>query len=184
VLETSVTEPPDLAGHDRHRVLIFVDSVDLAEVEAIRYARGLDADELTAVHFVLDSAHAERLRRQWQHFGHVTSLRTVDCFDRNLSRGAHDLVLQVMAEHADTKVTVLLPRREYSQLLGRLLHDRTADMLGKVISRIPGASAQIVAYDISTRIAMASSADADCARSADQQVDPLELPRTAADLRG
>ena len=161
-----------------------MDSVDLAEVEAIRYARGLDADELTAVHFVLDSAHAERLRRQWQHFGHVTALRTVDCFDRNLSRGAHDLVLQVMAEHADTKVTVLLPRREYSQLLGRLLHDRTADMLGKVISRIPGASAQIVAYDISTRIAMSSSADADCARSADQQVDPLELPRTAADLRG
>ena len=84
---------------------------DRAEVEAIRYARGLRADELSAVHFVLDSAHAERLRRQWQHFGHVTDLRTVDCFDRNLSRGAHDLVLQVMAEHADTKVTVLLPRR-------------------------------------------------------------------------
>ncbi len=93
VLETSVTEPPDLAGHERHRVLVFVDSVDLAEVEAIRYAKGLEADELTAVHFVLDSAHAERLRRQWQHFGHVTDLRTVDCFDRNLSRGAHDLVL-------------------------------------------------------------------------------------------
>jgi amino acid transporter len=184
VLETSVTEPPDLDKHARHRVLVFIDSVDLAEVEAIRYARGLDADGLTAVHFVLDSAHAERLQRQWQHFGHVTALRTVDCFDRNLSRGAHDLVLQVMAEQADTKVTVLLPRREYSQLLGRLLHDRTADMIAKVISRIPGASAQIVAYDIATRIAMASSAEAECARSADQQVDPLELPRTAADLRG
>ena len=184
VLETSVTEPPELVGHDRHRVLVFVDSVDLAEVEAIRYARGLEADELTAVHFVLDSAHAERLRRQWQQFGHVTNLRTVDCFDRNLSRGAHDLVLQVMAEHPDTKVTVLLPRREYSQLLGRLLHDRTADKIAKVISRIPGASAQIVAYDIATRIAMANSAEAECARSADQQVDPLELPRTAADLRG
>jgi amino acid transporter len=184
VLETSATEPPDLAGHERHRVLIFVDSVDLAEVEAIRYARGLQADELTAVHFVLDSAHAERLRRHWQHFGHVTDLRTVNCYDRNLSRGAHDLVLEVMAEHAGTKVTVLLPRREYSQLLGRLLHDRTADMLGKVISRIPGASAQIVAYDIATRIALASSADAESARSADEQVDPLELPRTAADLRG
>ena len=58
VLETSVAEPPDLAEHARHRVLIFVDSVDLAEVEAVRYARGLKADELTAVHFVLDSAHA------------------------------------------------------------------------------------------------------------------------------
>ena len=41
VLETSVAEPPDLDKHARHRVLVFVDSVDLAEVEAIRYARGL-----------------------------------------------------------------------------------------------------------------------------------------------
>jgi hypothetical protein len=46
-----------------------------------------------------------------------------------------------------------LPRRTYSPLLGRLLHDRTADKMAKVISRIPGASAQIVPYDIRSRIA-------------------------------
>ena len=149
---------PELHKHDRHRVLIFVDSIDLAEVEAMRYAKGLQADELTAVHFVLDSAHAERLQQQWQHFEHASELRTVECLDRNLSRAAQDLVLQVMEEHADTKVTVLLPRREYSQVLGRLLHDRTADKIAGVVSRIPGASAQIVAYDIATRIALASSA--------------------------
>jgi hypothetical protein len=176
VLETSVAEPPDLAGYDRHRVLIFVDSVDLAEIEALRYAKGLDADDLTAVHFVLDSAHAERLKRQWRRFGHVTGLRTVDCFDRNLSRASQELVQQIMAEHVDTKVTVLLPRREYSQLLGRLLHDRTADMIAKVVSRIPGASAQIVAYDISTRIAMASAAANGSAAKSRPSDDPIELP--------
>jgi amino acid transporter len=176
VLETSAAEPPDLVEHARHRVLIFIDSVDLAEVEAVRYARGLKADELTAVHFVLDSVHAESLKRQWRHFGHVTGLRTVDCFDRNLGRGAQELVQQIMAEDADTKVTVLLPRREYSQLLGRLLHDRTADMIAKVISRIPGASAQIVAYDIATRIAMASAAtNGQAARSRPTDI-PIELP--------
>ena len=158
VLEMSLAAAPGLHKHDRHRVLIFVDSVDLAEVEAMRYAKGLQADELTAVHFVLDSAHAERLQQQWQHFEHASALRTVECLDRNLSRAAQDLVLQVMEEHADTKVTVLLPRREYSQVLGRLLHDRTADKIAGVVSRIPGASAQIVAYDIATRIALASSA--------------------------
>jgi amino acid transporter len=176
VLETSVAEPLDLAGYDRHRVLIFVDSVDLAEIEALRYAKGLEADELTAVHFVLDSAHAERLKRQWQRFGHVTGLRTVDCFDRNLSRAAQELVQQIMAEHVDTKVTVLLPRREYSQLLGRLLHDRTADMIAKVVSRIPGASAQIVAYDISTRIAMASAATNGSAARSRPSDNPIQLP--------
>ena len=176
VLETSAAEPLDLVEHARHRVLIFVDSVDLAEVEAMRYAKGLKADELTAVHFVLDSAHAERLKRQWQHFGHVSGLRTVDCFDRNLSRAAQELVRQIMAEQADTKVTVLLPRREYSQLLGRLLHDRTADMIAGVISRIPGASAQIVAYDVATRITRASSAAAESPTPPDQQPDPIQLP--------
>jgi amino acid transporter len=176
VLETSVAEPLDLAGYERHRVLIFVDSVDLAEIEALRYAKGLQADELTAVHFVLDSMHAESLKRQWRHFGHVTGLRTVDCFDRNLSRAAQELVQQIMAEHADTKVTVLLPRREYSQLLGRLLHDRTADMIAKVISRIPGASAQIVAYDIATRIAMSSAAANGLAARSRPTDIPIELP--------
>jgi amino acid transporter len=184
VLETSIVEPPEFDKYDRHQVFVLVDSVDLAEVEALRYARGLEADRLTAVHFVLDSIHADELRQQWHHFGNVTELRTIDCFDRNLNRASHDLVQQVMAEHADTKVTVLLPRREYSQLLGRLLHDRTADMIAKVISRIPGASAQIVAYDIATRIAMANAAEAEAARCADLHVDPIELPRTAADLRG
>jgi amino acid transporter len=184
VLETSIVEPPEFDKYERHRVLIFVDSVDLAEVEALRYAMGLHADELTAVHFILDCVEAERLQRQWQNFGPGTELVTLECLDRNLSRAAHELVLQIMAEHADTKVTVLLPRREYSQLLGRLLHDRTADMIAKVISRIPGASAQIVAYDIATRIAIANAAEADAARCANLQVDPIELPRAAADLRG
>ncbi|WIM89939.1 APC family permease [Candidatus Mycobacterium wuenschmannii] len=184
VLETSALDPPALVEYDRHRVLIFVDSVDLAEVEAVRYAKGLRADDLSCVHFVLDSAHAERLQYEWEHFGHVTDLRLIDCYDRNLGRAAQELVEQIMAEHAETKVTVLLPRREYSQLLGRFLHDRTADQIAKVVSRIPGASAQIVAYDVKTRIQQASAAQAETASSADQQVDPLQLPRTAADLRG
>jgi amino acid transporter len=160
VLEMSRTEPPDLAKHDRHRVFVFVDSVDLAEVEAMRYAKGLQADELVAVHFVLDGAHAARLHRRWQHFGHLTELRLVECRDRNLLRAAQELVLQVTQDHPDTKVTVLLPRRTYSALLGRLLHDRTADKIARVVSRIPGASAQIVAYDIASRITQATRAAA------------------------
>jgi amino acid transporter len=152
VLEMSRTEVPGLDKHDRHRVFVFVDSVDLAEVEAMRYAKGLEADELTAVHFVLDAEHAARLQRRWRHFGRATELRLVDCLDRNLSRAAQDLICQVKQDHPDSTVTVLLPRRTYSALLGRLLHDRTADKIAAVVSRIEGASAQIVAYDIASRI--------------------------------
>jgi amino acid transporter len=178
VLETSLVDRPELEKYARHRVLIFIDSVDLAEIEALRYANGLQADELTAVHFVLDSAHAARLQEKWQHYGHVTELRTVECLDRNLSRAAQDLVFEVMNEHADTKVTVLLPRREYSQLLGRLLHDRTADKIARIVSRIPDASAQIVAYDIATRIAQATSAAGGSSRRSSRAESRIDVPES------
>jgi amino acid transporter len=175
VLETSLAEF-DLDRYDRHRVFVFVDSVDLAEVEAIRYAKGLHADEMVAVHFVLDSVHAERLQRRWQYFGHNTELRLIDCLDRNLSRAAQELVLQVKQEHPDTKVTVLFPRRTYSALLGRLLHDRTADKIAGAVSRIPGASAQIVAYDIESRIAQAQAARAELPPGPDKRSNADNRP--------
>jgi amino acid transporter len=178
VLEMSRTEPPDLAKHDRHRVFVFVDSVDLAEIEAMRYAQGLHADELVAVHFVLDAAHAARLQQRWQRFEHATELRLVECLDRNLSRAAQDLVSQVKRDHPDTKVTVLLPRRSYSPLLGRLLHDRTADKIAGVVSRIPGASAQIVAYDIASRIAHAQAARRGASNDPDRALDSTEKAQT------
>ncbi|BBZ12479.1 APC family permease [Mycobacterium branderi] len=152
-LEMSRTEPPEFARHARHRVFIFVDSVDLAEIEALRYGKGLRADQLVAVHFVIDAAHAARLQKRWGRYDHDTPLRVIDCPDRQLGRAAHELVRQELNRHPSSKVTVLLPRRTYSPLLGRLLHDRTADKMAKVISRIEGASAQIVPYDIKSRIA-------------------------------
>ncbi|BBX65515.1 DNA-binding protein [Mycobacterium saskatchewanense] len=153
VLEMSRTEPPVLSRYTRHRVFVFVDAIDLAEVEAMRYANGLHADELTVVHFVIDPDHAARLQKRWEVFEHGTPLRLVDCPDRHLGRAAHELVLRVLSDHPDTKATVLLPRRTYSPLIGRLLHDRTADKIARAVSRIPGAAAQIVPYDIESRIA-------------------------------
>jgi amino acid transporter len=153
VLEMSRTERPELAKYARLRVFVFVDTVDLAEVEALRYGKGLHADELTAVHFVVDADHSAQLQERWQHFEHDTQLRVIDCPDRHLSRSAQELVLQVKRDHPETKVTVLLPRRTYSAMLGRLLHDRTADKMARAVSRIPGATAIIVPYDVESRIA-------------------------------
>jgi amino acid transporter len=180
VLEMSRTEHPELARFDRLRVFVFVDSVDLAEVEALRYGKGLHADELTAVHFVIDADHADQLRERWQHFEHDTRLRVIDCPDRHLSKSAQELVLQVKKEHPDTKVTVLLPRRTYSALLGRFLHDRTADKMARAVSRIQGATAIIVPYDVESRIARVDP-DALAARVArDTEVETVAL-RAEAD---
>jgi amino acid transporter len=153
VLEMSVAEPADLTMHAHHRVVVLVDSVDLAAVETMRYAKGLQADDLIAVHFVLDEARAAWLQVYWRHFGFDTELRVIDCTDRQLGRAAQQLIAQIKDDYPDVRVTALLPRRMYSALAGRLLHDRTADNLARVISRIPGASAQILTYDVQSRIA-------------------------------
>lgn len=153
VLEMSHTEIPDLERHPRLQVLVFVDTIDLAEVEAVRLGYGLHADELTAVHFVIDVDRATRLRERWERFEHDTALWLINCPDRHLGRAAHELVWRVLTDHPDSRVTVLLPRRTYAPLLGRLLHDRTADKMARAVSRIRGATAIIVPYDIESRIA-------------------------------
>jgi hypothetical protein len=45
-----------------------------------------------------------------------------------------------------------LPRRSFSPLLGRLLHDRTADKIAGVVSRVPNAAATIIPFDVQNRI--------------------------------
>ena len=81
-----------------------------------------------------------------------------ECPDRYLSRAAQELVMREIEDDPQTKVTVLLPRRTYAPLVGRLLHDRTADKMAGAISRVDGATAQIVAYDVGSRIAQATAA--------------------------
>jgi hypothetical protein len=141
-----------MVKYARHRVFVFVNSVDLAVIEALRYGRGLRADELIAVHFMVDAAHADQLRKRWDRFDLNTRLRIVDCPDRQLGRAAQVLVVTALGELPDTNVTVLLPRRTYGPLLGRLLHDRTADKIARAISRIPDAAATIVPYDVESKI--------------------------------
>jgi len=155
ILEMFRTDRPELVKYARHKVFVFVNSVDLAVIEALRYGRGLRADELVAVHFMVDEAHAKLIRKRWDHFELDTPLRIVDCPDRRITRAAQMLVVKARDEQRNTNVTVLLPRRTYAPLLGRLLHDRTADKVSRAVSLIPDAAATIVPYDVQTRIQQA-----------------------------
>ncbi len=56
ILEAFRTDRPELVKYARHRVFVLVNSLDLAVLEALRYGKGLRADELIAVHFMVDAA--------------------------------------------------------------------------------------------------------------------------------
>ena len=141
-------EPPTYA---RRTVYVFVDDCDLATFAALRYARSLRPTTLRAVHFVIDSAQADTLRQAWVRANTGVVLDFIDCPDRRLARAAAELV-DAEAELPGVGVTAILPRRSYSPLLGRLLHDRTADKIAGVVSRIPHAAATIVPFDVRSRL--------------------------------
>ena len=128
-----------------------MDSFDLATIAALRYARSLRPTTLRAVHFVIDTAVADALREEWTRAGMDVVLDFIDCPDRRIARAAAELA-SAEAAQPGTQVTVVLPRRSYSPLIGRLLHDRTADKIAAVVSRIPHAAATIVPFDVQSRL--------------------------------
>ena len=142
------TTPPT---YSRRTVYVFVDEFDLATLAALRYARSLRPTSLRAVHFVIDSAQAERLRQDWVRANTGVVLDLVDCPDRRLAKAAAEMV-RAEAQLPGVGVTAVMPRRSYTPLLGRLLHDRTADRIAAVVSQIPHAAATIIPFDVRSRV--------------------------------
>jgi amino acid transporter len=133
----------------RHDVTILVDSVDLATVGAVRYARSLNPHGLSAVHFVIDDQHAEDVSRTWATtpaLGDVP-LELIDCPDRRLPNAAVDYAIRATTSE-DVELTLLLPRRAYAPVLGKLLHDQTAEEIARPISQLPRVVATIIPFDV------------------------------------
>jgi amino acid transporter len=169
----------------RHVVLVFVDTVDLATLRALRYARGLRArsggEPIRAVHFVLDQARAEGLSRRWASLAvpDDVSLQLIECRDRRLGRATIELLRREIVDDR-TAATVLLPRRVYPAL-ARPLHDRTADHIADQVSRVPNAVATIVPFDITSALRRMHSNDMPTAPTGEPQDThrrPEVVPKT------
>ncbi len=143
--------PPQPPTYSRRTVYVFVDDFDLATIAALRYARSLRPTSLRAVHFVIDNLQADKLRQDWLRANPAIPLEFVDCPDRRLANCAATLV-SAEAALPGVGVTAIFPRRSYAPIVGRLLHDRTADKMAAAISRIPHAAATIVPFDVRSRV--------------------------------
>lgn len=133
----------------RHDVAVLIDSVDMATVGAIRYARSLNPHSLIAVHFVIDDRRAQTIWNDWADNKALSDvpLELIDCPDRRLPNAAINFALRA-TENSEVELTLLFPRRSYSFLLGRLLHDRTAEAIAAPISQLPRVVATIVPIDV------------------------------------
>ncbi len=152
ILEEFRSNRPEQVNYARHTAFRAGQLRRPRVLEALRYGHGLRADDLTAVHLVVDAAQARKLRERWEHYGLTTPLKIIDCPDRRITRGVQRLVVEALSAAPRSHVTVLLPRRTYAPLLGRLLHDRSADKISRAISEIPHAAATIIPFDVQAEI--------------------------------
>jgi amino acid transporter len=126
------------AGHDhaegrtrvgprrRHVAIVLVERLDRAVLKAARYARGIDATSVRAVHAANDPDRAKDLVARWIDDGYLAGvpLDVEECHDRNVERSLRLYVDQLRRE--DTEITLVLPRRHFPKRRHLLLHDRTS----------------------------------------------------------
>jgi len=130
-----------LSARRRHVALILVEALDRAVLKASRYARGIEALEVRAVHAASDPDRAKMLIDQWIAFGYLAGipLDVEECNDRNIERSLRRYVSRF--EDGTTEVTLILPRRHFPKRRHLLLHDRTS-------RRIAGAFAEEAHVDV------------------------------------
>ncbi len=137
-----------------HRVVVFVDSYDVATERALLYGASLNVASIKAVHFDIDPLVTKELEEAWGRPGSASvgvPLEIADCDDRRIDRAALETVADIVRDR-DVFCMVILPRRGFSSRLQRLLHDRTADSIATAITHVPRTSATIVPFQAPRRL--------------------------------
>ncbi|MGW8990156.1 APC family permease [Streptomyces zhihengii] len=136
----------------RHQVFVLVETLDLATLKALRYAHELRPDNVRAVHFAIDEAHARRLSARWASTNATSvDLELVACPDRRLRHAMRELAVRT-TQDGDTSLTVLVPRRMYASALGKLLHRGTGEKMAKTLERLPHVAVTILPFNASHAI--------------------------------
>jgi amino acid transporter len=137
-----------LSPRRRHVALILVEDLDRAVLKASRYARGIDAMEIRAVHAASDPALSTRLIDRWIAFGYLAGipLDVEECFDRNIERSLRRYVARF--QDAATEVTLILPRRHFPKRRHFLLHDRTSRRIARAFAEEPHVDVVVVPFQL------------------------------------
>jgi hypothetical protein len=137
-----------LSPRRRHVALILVEDLDRAVLKASRYARGIEALEVRAVHAASDPDRAKGLIDQWIAFGYLAGipLDVEECNDRNIERSLRRYVSRF--EDDATEVTLILPRRHFPKRRHLLLHDRTSRRIAGAFAEEPHVDVVVVPYHL------------------------------------
>jgi amino acid transporter len=132
----------------RHIAVILVEGLDKAVLKAARYAQGIDAMDVRAVHAANDPDRAERLIEEWIRSGRLTGaeLDVEECHDRNIERSLRRYIARFEDSH--TEVTLILPRRHFPKRRQLLLHDRTSRRIARAFAQSPHVDVVVVPFHL------------------------------------
>jgi amino acid transporter len=152
-------QPMQLSPRRRHVALILVEDLDQAVLKASRYARGIEALEVRAVHAASDPDRAKMLIDQWIAFGYLAGipLDVEECNDRNIERSLRRYVSRFQDD--STEVTLILPRRHFPKRRHFLLHDRTSRRIASAFAEEPHVDVVVVPFYLGGEPAQAPVAE-------------------------
>jgi amino acid transporter len=138
-----------LATRGLHEVVILVDKLDRATLQAIAYGMDLGATSIRAVHAAADPDRAARLIERWAELRAPVPLDVIECWDRDVTRAIETYVVKMTRD--TTEVTAVMPRRYYPKIRQRLLHDRTSRRIQHALGRYAHIDVADVPYHVRTR---------------------------------
>ena len=122
-----------LTARQSHDVVVLVDKLDRATLQAVSCALGLGTRTVRAVHAAADPDRATKLANRWSDLRAPVPLDVIECRDRDVPRAIERYIVAMASE--GTEITVVMPRRDYPQLRQRLLHDRTSRKIERSLGR-------------------------------------------------
>jgi hypothetical protein len=131
-----------------HDVVILVDKLDRATLQAIEYGMDLGATSIRAVHAAADPDRAARLIERWSELSAPVPLDVIECFDRDIPRALERYVVAIAKE--TTEVTAVMPRRYYPKFRQRLLHDKTSRRIQRALGQYAHVDVADVPYYVRT----------------------------------
>ena len=81
-------------------------------------------------------------------------LEVIDSPDRNLLAAVEETISELV--RPDTEVTVLIPKRGYAKFWHRILHDRTALGVFRVLGEMDNVNVTIVPFRLGRRASLAA----------------------------
>jgi amino acid transporter len=143
-----VEGPLRILPRARQTAVILVERLDRSVLNAIEYARATGTMEVRALHAATDPAKAADLLAKWLKLGATLGLQLdmEDCPDRNIPHTVREYIEQLQAP--DMEVTVIVPRRSYTGILQRLLHDRTSKALVRGLEGLAHVDVVTVPYHL------------------------------------